>query len=201
MPCSLSVSLSVQRSPLSDSRLVTYLCSPISSLFNLSSFLRCSMGHFHYGMLCAFPPSVCTCVNYNADQEGGLWKISREVRASSRPGQSKQLLWAVGYGDRRAACGPAVTTCGLFLWHSLCKAGWLHVLPPPHHGWGRVGMQGSWWWWARTTPIEAASWVTTWPSSPSPLPTPSCLWKEKLFPTGLVLLPGAAVFHLADPNT
>lgn len=121
MPCSLSVPLSVQRSPLSDSRLVTYLCSPISSLFNLSSFLRCSMGHFHYGMLCAFPPSVCTCVIYNADQEGGMWKISREVRASSRPGQSKQLLWAVGYGDRRAACGPAVTTCGLFLRHSLCR--------------------------------------------------------------------------------
>lgn len=39
MPCSLSVLLSTQRSPLSDSLLVAGLCSPISSLFNPSAGL------------------------------------------------------------------------------------------------------------------------------------------------------------------
>lgn len=61
------------------------------------------MGLFHYGMLCAFPLLVCTCVIYNADQQGGMSKISREVIPHSRPGQSKQLLGTVGDRDRRAA--------------------------------------------------------------------------------------------------
>lgn len=191
MPCSLSVLLSIQRSPLSDSLLVAYLCSPISFLFNLSASLRSSRGHFHYGMFCAFPPSVCICVIYNADQEGGMWKIIREARAvprlgASSPGQSKQLLggqWATGMGGQLWPC------CGSpasFSWStaSASQAGCISCQHPTG-SWRRFGMRDRVMVMGKDLlqQTEKSGWPLGFPALSPPL---SCLWKEKLFSYGSV---------------
>lgn len=198
MPCSLSVLLSIQRSPLSDSLLVAYLCSPISFLFNLSASLRSSRGHFHYGMSCAFPPSVCICVIYNADQEGGMWKIIREARAvprlgASSPGQSKQLLggqWATGMGGQLWPCCDSPAS---FSWStaSASQAGCISCQRPMAAE-GGLGCGTGWWWWVRIYSNRQRNLGDRLAFQPSPHPFHVC-GKKSSFPMGLFLVSGAAI--------
>lgn len=198
MPCSLSVLLSTQSSPLSDSLLVACLHSPISLLFNLSASLSCSRGHFHYGVFCALPPSVCICVIYNADQKGGMCKIIREARAVPRlgtrsPGQSKHLLGAGGYGDGRAVVA-LLDSPASFSWctASASQAACISCQHPTTGGWRRVGMQDRGMLMGKDLfqQTQKAGWPPGFPALSLPL---SCCRKKSSFPMGLALISGAAI--------